>query len=86
MESSGASAKHLMADIKISVSLSLGLYFVNHHGPAPMPPHQGFATYVWTTYYRTPGFTSEAIPDRPTAARRSDHQLRKEDLNKEATS
>ena len=75
-----------MTEIKISVSVTLRLYFVNHSGAMPVQPPEHFAIYAWTTHYRTPGFASKAIPGEPTAACLTEHESNKEDLNREAKS
>jgi hypothetical protein len=56
---------------KIRLALSLGVYFAHNHReaePALVQPLGPLSTYVWTMYYETPGFTSEAISRGPHAA------------------
>ena len=77
--------KPLMTERKISVSLSLRLYFAEHPGAVLIPTIEGFSTYVQTTYYQTPGFMSEAIPAEQTPAG-EEPESNKEDLNRRAKS
>jgi hypothetical protein len=58
-----------MAKPKISLSINLGIYLAqNHQDTALVQPLGRLTTYVWTTYYQTAGFTSEAISLGPPAA------------------
>lgn len=65
--------KWIMAKGRISLALNLGLYLTqDHQETALVQPLGGLSTYVWTTYYQTPGFMSEAIPGGPNAAGKAD--------------
>jgi len=67
---------------KISLNLSLGVYSAhNHQEAALVEPLGRLSTYVWTTYYETPGFTSEAISRGPRAAERTSPAAKKQDWN-----
>lgn len=79
-----ASGESLMTNRKVSLSLSLGLYFVGYQGTALVQPVGELQTYVWTTYYQTPGFISAAKPVGPRAADKTDCESR-EELNEEST-
>lgn len=79
------SGEWLMTQRNIIVSLSLGPYLVNDHRSARVQRLKQFAIYAWTTHYRTPGFMTEAIGGKPTAAGRTCDQSKREELNKEGT-
>jgi hypothetical protein len=68
-----------MAQTKFSVTLHLGHYSTqNHHETALVEPLDRLSTYVWTTSYQTPGFTSETVSEIPKAVGSEDPESNKE--------
>ena len=73
--------KFTTAKGQITLTLDLGTYTTQNHQETLAQPLGRLSICLWTTYYQTPGFMSEAISRGPHAAEEEGPESKKQDWN-----